>query len=37
LGQHPDGYRYTQFCEIYRQWLHRRGRSMRQVHYAGDK
>ena len=37
LEQHPDGYRYTQFCELYRHWLHRRGRSMRQVHHAGDK
>ncbi len=37
LEQHPDGYRYTQFCELYRQWLHRRGLSMRQVHHAGDK
>ena len=25
LEQHPDGYRYTQFCEIYRRWLKRRG------------
>ena len=25
LEQHPDGYRYTQFCELYRRWLHRRG------------
>src|SRR5258706_3698589 len=37
LEQHPDGYRYTQFCEIYRRWLGRRGLSMRQVHHAGDK
>jgi len=37
LEQHPDGYRYTQFCELYRRWLHRRGLSMRQVHHAGDK
>jgi hypothetical protein len=22
--QHPDGYCYTQFCEIYRRWLKRR-------------
>ena len=22
LEQHPDGYRYTQFCELYRRWLH---------------
>src|SRR5438445_11240328 len=37
LEQHPDGYRYTQFCEIYRRWLGRRGLSMRQVHHAGEK
>src|SRR5438128_8955940 len=24
LEQHPDGYRYTQFCEVYRRWLRRR-------------
>src|SRR6266566_4325625 len=35
LEQHPDGYRYTQFCEVYRRWLQRRGLSMRQVHRAG--
>src|SRR2546426_5837534 len=46
LEQHPDGYRYTQFCEVYRRWLGRRGLSMRHVHrprakcfvdYAGQK
>jgi transposase len=37
LERHPDGYRYTQFCECYRRWLARRGLSMRQVHRAGDK
>jgi transposase len=37
LEQHPDGYRYTQFCEVYRGWLARRGLTMRQVHRAGDK
>src|SRR5437870_5214402 len=37
LEQHPDGYRYTQFCEVYRRWLQRRGLSMRQVHRAGAK
>src|SRR5881396_1982722 len=26
LEQHPDGYRYTQFCEFYRRWCKRRGR-----------
>src|SRR5437667_7418455 len=25
LEQHPDGYRYTQFCELYRRWVQRRG------------
>jgi len=37
LEQHADGYRYTQFCELYRRWLARRGLTMRQVHHAGDK
>jgi transposase len=37
LERHPDGYRYTQFCELYRRWLARRGLSMRQVHHAGEK
>jgi transposase len=37
LQQHPDGYRYTQFCESYRKWLGRRGLTMRQVHRAGEK
>jgi transposase len=37
LERHPDGYRYTQFCEIYRRWVKRRGLSMRQVHHAGEK
>ncbi len=37
LERHPDGYRYTQFCDLYRRWLKRRGLTMRQVHRAGDK
>jgi len=37
LEQHPDGYRYTRFCDLYRDWLTRRGLSMRQVHRAGEK
>lgn len=32
-----DHYRYTQFCEHYRQWLKRQKPSMRQIHLAGDK
>jgi transposase len=37
LEQHPDGYRYTQFCEIYRRWAKNRGLTMRQEHRAGEK
>jgi transposase len=37
LERQPDGYRYTQFCEIYRQWLSRQRLSMRQVYRAGEK
>lgn len=37
LEKHPDGYRYTQFCEVYRRWAKRRRLSMRQVHVAGEK
>ena len=34
---HPNGFRRTQFCEIYRQWARRLRPSMRQVHRAGEK
>jgi transposase len=37
FAKHPDGYRYTQFCEHYRRWLDRRRLSMRQLHRAGEK
>jgi transposase len=37
LGDHPEGYRYTAFCDTYRHWLERRGLVMRQQHKAGDK
>ena len=37
LERHPDGYRYTRFCDLYRAWLARRRLSMRQVHRAGEK
>ena len=37
LQQHPDGYRYTRFCDRYRGWLARRGLTMRQEHRAGEK
>jgi transposase len=37
LEKHPNGFRYTQFCDVYRRWLKRRGLVMRQVHRAGEK
>lgn len=37
LGAHPDGLRYTAFCERYREWVKRRSPVMRQTHTAGDK
>ena len=37
LEQHPDGYRYSQFCDYYRDWLGKRRLTMRQEHLAGDK
>jgi transposase len=37
LEQHPDGYRYTQFCEHYHRWLRRQGVVLRQVHRGGEK
>lgn len=37
LSEHPDGYRYTAFCEVYRRWLGRKPVWMRQDHKAGDK
>jgi transposase len=37
LEKHPEGLRYTTFCDRYRAWLGRRGLVMRQMHLAGDK
>jgi transposase len=37
LERHPDGYRYTQFCDLYRRWLRRRRLTMRQVYRGGEK
>lgn len=31
------GYRYSQYCNRYRQWRERQKRSMRQIHIAGEK
>jgi len=37
LEQHPNGYHYTQFCNLYREWLSKHRLSMRQTHRAGEK
>jgi transposase len=37
LEVHPAGYRYSQFCEIYRRWAKKLHPSMRQWHRAGEK
>lgn len=34
---HPNGYQYSRFCELYRQWRAALDVSMRQVHRAGEK
>jgi len=37
LEQHPDGYQYSQFCELYRRWQRGIDLVMRQEHRAGEK
>jgi transposase len=37
LEKFPGGFRYTAFCDRYREWLNRRGLTMRQEHFAGEK
>jgi transposase len=37
IERHPDGYRYSRFCELYRGWEGRLSVTMRQSHAAGDK
>jgi transposase len=37
LEQHPNGLRYSAFCNRYRAYVNRRRLSMRQHHVAGDK
>lgn len=36
-AQHPDGYRYSWFCERYRKWAGKLSVSMRQTHTPGEK
>src|SRR3954452_11797304 len=37
IARHPDGYRYSRFCELYRGWEARLSVTMRQAHRAGEK
>src|SRR5215472_9959807 len=37
IERHPDGYRYSRFCELYRGWASRLSVTMRQAHLGGDK
>jgi transposase len=37
LSAHPDGVRYTAFCDRYRAWAKAQSLVMRQVHVGGDK
>src|SRR5262245_13398726 len=36
LAANPDGYRYSQFCELYRRWARRLNPTMRQHHRVGE-
>jgi len=37
VARHPDGYRYSRFCELYRTWEGRLSVTMRQTHRAGER
>jgi transposase len=37
IEQHPSGYRYSRYCDLYRSWERRLSVTMRQSHLAGDK
>ena len=37
IERHPEGYRYSRFCELYRGWALRISVTMRQTHAGGDK
>jgi len=36
-GQHPDGYGYSRFCDLYGEWRRGVTATMRQTHAAGEK
>ena len=35
--QYPDGYQYSQFCDLYRRWARKLHFGLRQEHLAGEK
>ena len=37
IAGHPEGYRYSRFCELYRSWEDKISVTMRQAHLGGDK
>ena len=37
LAAHPEGYSYSWFCELHREWRKKRRLTMRQPHRAGEK
>src|SRR6056297_3257646 len=36
-ADHPDGYGYSRFCELYRRWAGKLSPVMRQLHPAGER
>jgi len=36
-ANHPDGYRYSRFCELYQRWRRKQEVVLRQEHRAGEK
>jgi transposase len=36
-GEHPDGYGYSRFCDLFRAWQKRVSPTMRQTHAAGER
>src|ERR1700686_815815 len=37
IEQHPEGFRYSRFCELYGSWARKLSVTMRQTHLGGDK
>src|SRR6266404_114669 len=37
IEQHPGGYRYSRFCDLYRSWEGKLSVTMRQAHAGGEK